>query len=210
MSGHDHEHPTAPMNRRVGILERALVSRGAISTEQVDGILDLFSREMGAANGARYVARAWRDPEFRARLLADAPAVLREYGHDLRGTGNPELARLRLVVVENTPSTHNVVVCTLCSCYPVPLLGPPPAWYRSNEYRARVVREPRAVLAEFGVTLDLSVRIQVWDSTADSRYLVLPMRPAGTEHLTEAALAALVTPQSLVGTGLPVVDPVSS
>jgi nitrile hydratase len=190
------------MNRRVGILEQALVSRGTITVEQVDGILDLFSREMGAGNGARYVARAWVDPEFRQRLLTDAPAVLREYGHDLQGGHNPELARLRLVVVENTPSTHNVVVCTLCSCYPVPLLGPPPAWYRSNEYRARVVREPRAVLAEFGVTLDPSVRIQIWDSTADSRYLVLPMRPPGTEQLSEAELAELVTPQSLIGTGV--------
>lgn len=202
MSPHDHEHPTAPMNRRVGILEQALVSRGTITSEQVDGILDLFSREMGAHNGARYVARAWVDPAFRQRLLTDAPSVLREFGHDLQGGHNPELARLRLVVVENTPQTHNVVVCTLCSCYPVPLLGPPPAWYRSNEYRARVVREPRAVLAEFGVTLDSSVRIQVWDSTADSRYLVLPMRPSGTDGFTEAALAELVTPQSLVGTGV--------
>ena len=189
------------MNRRVGILEQALVSRGTITSSQVDGILELFSREMGARNGARYVARAWVDDDFRRRLLTDAPSVLREF-HDLTGGSNPELARLRLVVVENTPSTHNVVVCTLCSCYPVPLLGPPPAWYRSNEYRARVVREPRAVLAEFGVTLDPSVRIQVWDSTADSRYLVLPLRPPGTDGFTEDALAELVTPQSLVGTAV--------
>jgi len=191
------------MNRRVGILERALVSRGVISGEQVDGILELFGREMGARNGARYVARAWVDSEFRQLLLTEAPAVLREFGHDLRGTSNPELARLRLVVVENTAVTHNLVVCTLCSCYPVPLLGPPPGWYRSNEYRARAVREPRAVLAEFGLPLDDSVRIQVWDSTADSRYLVLPMRPAGTDHLTEDQLSELVTPQSLVGAGIP-------
>ncbi|MFL6140702.1 MAG: nitrile hydratase subunit alpha [Labedaea sp.] len=200
---HVHHSPTAPMNRRVGALERLLVGRGAITTEQVDGLLELFSREMGAHNGARYVARAWVDDEFRGRLLADAPAVLREFGHDLRGTMNRELGRLRLVVVENTTEMHNLVVCTLCSCYPVPLLGPPPSWYRSNSYRARAVREPRAVLAEFGVALDPSVRIRVWDSTAESRYLVLPLRPAGTEHLSEDDLADLVTPQSLVGAGLP-------
>ena len=199
----DHAHPTAPMSRRVGALEQELVARGVLSTEQVDGILELFSQQMGARNGARYVARAWMDSEFRQRLLADAPALLREFGHDLRGTTNQELARLRLVVVENTAEVHNLVVCTLCSCYPVPLLGPPPAWYRSNSYRARAVREPRAVLAEFGVELDPGVRIQVWDSTADSRYLVLPRRPAGTERMSEDELTGLVTPQSLVGAGLP-------
>jgi nitrile hydratase len=202
-TAHTHAHPTAPMNRRVGALEEILVARGAIITEQVDDLLDVFSREMGARNGARYVARAWVDDEFRQRLLTDAPAVLREFGHDLRGTSNQELARLRLVVVENTAEVHNLVVCTLCSCYPVPLLGPPPRWYRSNSYRARAVREPRTVLAELGLTLPPTVQIQVWDSTADNRYLVLPLRPAGTENLTEDDLATLVTPRSLVGAGLP-------
>jgi nitrile hydratase len=202
-TAHTHDHPTAPMNRRIGALEGILVSRGAITSAQVDDLLDVFSGQMGAHNGARYVARAWVDAGFRQRFLADAPALLREYGHDLRGTSNQELARLRLVVVENTAELHNLVVCTLCSCYPVPLLGPPPRWYRSNSYRARAVREPRAVLAELGVELDPDVRIRVWDSTADSRYLVLPRRPAGTEAMSEDELATLVTPPSLIGAGLP-------
>lgn len=197
-----HDHPTAPMARRVAAFERLLVDRGALTSEQVDDVEEVFCRELGARNGARYAARAWVDEEFRRRLLADATAVVREHGYDLRGATHRELPFLQLVAVENTAKVHNLVVCTLCSCYPVPLLGPSPRWYKSFAYRSRAVREPRAVLAEFGVHLDPDVEIRVWDSTADCRYLVLPRRPAGTEHLTEDELADLVTRNSLIGTGL--------
>jgi nitrile hydratase len=199
--GHDHQ-PTAPMARRVAALERLLVANGTLSAEQVDDVEDMFCHRMGAQNGARYVARAWTDGEFRAGLLSDATAVLREHGYDLRGSTNRELPFLTLIAVENTETVHNLVVCTLCSCYPVSLLGPSPRWYKSFQYRARVVREPRAVLAEFGVHLGPDVEIRVWDSTADCRYLVLPRRPAGTEDLTEEELAALVGRDALIGAGL--------
>jgi nitrile hydratase subunit alpha len=197
MSG-DHQ-PTAPMARRVDALERALVARGALRDGQVDDVEDVFCRRMGAANGARYVARAWVSSEFRGRLLDDATAVVRSEGYDLRGGTNRELPFLSLVVVENTASVHNLVVCTLCSCYPVPLLGPSPRWYKSFEYRARAVREPRVVLGEFGVSLDAGVRVEVWDSTADCRYLVLPRRPERTEGWSEERLAALVSRDALIG-----------
>jgi nitrile hydratase len=198
-----HDHPTAPMPRRIAALERALVARGAVTEEQVDDVIDAFTRRLGAHNGARYVARAWSDPAFGDALLEDATAVVRRHGFDLRGASNRELPFLSLVAVANTPEVHNLVVCTLCSCYPIPLLGPQPRWYKSNEYRARAVREPRAVLAEFGVHLDPEVRIAVWDSTADCRYIVIPRRPPGTDHLSEAELATLVTRNSLIGTELP-------
>ena len=187
------------MARRVAELERLLVARGALGTEQVDDVEDVFGHRMGARNGARYVARAWRDPDFRRRLLDDATAVVRAEGYDLRGGTNVELPFLALVAVENTVKVHNLVVCTLCSCYPVPLLGPSPRWYKSFAYRSRAVREPRAVLAEFGVRLDQDVEIRVWDSNADCRYLVLPRRPEGTADLTEDQLAALVTRDALIG-----------
>jgi nitrile hydratase len=190
------------MARRVAALEAALISRGALSPTQVDDVEDMFCHRMGAQNGARYVARAWVDPDFRARLLADATAVVREHGYDLAGSMNRELPFLSLIAVENTPATHNVVVCTLCSCYPVPLLGPSPRWYKSFQYRSRVVREPRAVLAEFGLSLPADTEINVWDSNADVRYLVIPERPPGTENLTEDELAGLVSRDALIGTAL--------
>ncbi|MQA11663.1 MAG: nitrile hydratase subunit alpha [Pseudonocardiaceae bacterium] len=199
---HD-DHPTSAMTRRVAALERTLVERGTITNEAVDDVLDLFTRKLGAHHGARYIARAWSDEEFRERLLEDATAVVREYGYDLRGATHRELPFLRLEVVENTAQVHNLVVCTLCSCYPIAMLGPPPRWYKSVQYRARAVREPRAVLAEFGVQLDPGVEIRVWDSNADCRYLVLPRRPQGTDGLTESELASLVTRNSLIGTAQP-------
>jgi nitrile hydratase len=190
------------MARRVATLERILEERGVLTAGQADDVEDMFCHRMGAQNGARYVARAWLDDGFRRRLLDDATAVVRAEGYDLRGSTNRELPFLSLVAAENTAEVHNLVVCTLCSCYPVPLLGPSPRWYKSFAYRARAVREPRAVLAEFGVRLDPDVRIRVWDSNADCRYLVLPRRPPGTETLTEDQLAALVSRDALIGTRL--------
>jgi nitrile hydratase len=201
MTGHAHQ-PTAPMARRVAALEGLLVAKGVLTSEQVDDVEDVFCHQMGAHNGARYVARAWVDEDFRRRLLDDATAVVRAEGYDLRGATNRELPFLRLVAVENTDRIHNLVVCTLCSCYPVPLLGPSPRWYKSFSYRSRAVREPRAVLAEFGVALDPGVEIRVWDSNADCRYLVLPRRPTDTADLTEDQLADLVTRDALIGTAL--------
>jgi nitrile hydratase subunit alpha len=198
-----HDHPTAPMTRRIAALERLLVDRGAITEEQVDDVIDAFTRRLGAHHGARYVARAWCDPAFRDALLEDATEVVRANGYDLQGATNRELPFLRLVAVANTPAVHNLIVCTLCSCYPIPLLGPQPRWYKSNEYRARAVREPRAVLTEFGVQLRPEVQVEVWDSTADCRYIVLPERPPGTDDLTEEQLATLVTRNCLIGTDLP-------
>jgi nitrile hydratase len=197
----DHQ-PTAPMARRVAALERLLAERGALTSEQVDDVEDVFCHRMGAQNGARYVARAWLDADFREALLDDATAVVREQGYDLRGASNRELPFLQLIAVANTDEVHNLVVCTLCSCYPVPLLGPSPRWYKSFQYRSRAVREPRAVLAEFGVAVAPEVEIRVWDSTADCRYLVLPQRPAGTDGLDEDQLAALVPRDALIGAGL--------
>jgi nitrile hydratase len=191
------------MARRVATLERLLAESGALTSDQVDDVEDMFCHRMGARNGARYVARAWVDSAFRARLLEDATAVVREHGYDLRGGGNRELPFLQLIAVENTPEVHNLVVCTLCSCYPVPLLGPSPRWYKSFEYRSRAVREPRSVLAEFGVTLAPDVEVRVWDSTADCRYLVIPRRPPGTEGLGEEELADLVHRNALIGAAVP-------
>jgi nitrile hydratase subunit alpha len=197
-----HHQPTAPMARRVAALERFLVARAVLTSEQIDDVEDLFCNRLGARNGARYVARAWVDQDFRRRLLDDATAVVREYGYDLRGTTNRELPFVRLVALENTATVHNLVVCTLCSCYPIALLGPSPGWYKSVAYRARAVREPRAVLEEFGVRLDPGVEVRVWDSSADCRYLVLPRRPPGSDHLTEEQLASLVPRNALIGTAL--------
>ena len=197
-----HDHPTAPMARRVAALEARLVERDLLTEVEVDDVIDTFQEQLGVRHGARYVARAWVDPDFRARLLADATPVVQELGYDLQGATHRELPFLRLVCVESTAEVHNVVVCTLCSCYPIALLGPQPRWYKSNEYRARVVREPRAVLEEFGVTPEPDVEVRVWDSTADTRYLVIPRRPEGTDGLDEDALAQLVTRDSMIGTGL--------
>jgi nitrile hydratase len=198
---HDHQ-PTAPMARRVATLEAVLIEHAALTPTQVDDVEDMFCHRMGAQNGARYVARAWVDPDFRRQLLDDATAVVRQHGYDLAGSANRELPFLQLIAVANTPSTHNVVVCTLCSCYPVPLLGPSPRWYKSFAYRSRVVREPRAVLEEFGLTLPADTEINVWDSNADCRYLVIPERPTGTDGLTEDQLSALVSRDALIGTAL--------
>ncbi|MCB2150375.1 MAG: nitrile hydratase subunit alpha, partial [Rhodobacteraceae bacterium] len=162
----------------------------------LDAILDTYERKVGPHLGAQVVARAWSDPAFLGELRSDASAAIATLGISGRQGEH-------VVAVENTPDVHNMVVCTLCSCYPWPLLGIPPAWYKSDAYRARAVREPRKVLAEFGVTLPEGQKVRVWDSTAEVRYLVIPMRPAGTEGLGEADLAALVTRDSMIGTGLP-------
>ncbi|MFJ6634175.1 nitrile hydratase subunit alpha [Streptomyces sp. NPDC091376] len=190
-------HTDAEISRRVRRLETLLEDRGIVAGAALDEALDAFLTSASPANGAKVVARAWTDPDFRARLLADGTSAVAELGYSAGGV-QPQ----RLRVVENTPETHNVVVCTLCSCYPVRLLGPSPSWYKSEAYRSRVVREPRAVLEEFGVRLPDTTRITVWDSTSETRYLVLPMRPAGTEHLDEAALAGLVRRDALIGTAV--------
>ena len=189
----DHQHPPSPMALRVKALETLLVERGVVDPQAMDAVLDLYEHKVGPRNGARVVARAWSDPAFKARLLEDATAAIGELGFlGMQGE--------HMVAVENTPTVHNVVVCTLCSCYPWSVLGLPPAWYKSHAYRSRVVREPRAVLREFGTELPDEVEVRVWDSTAEVRYLVVPRRPTGTAHLDEAALAELVTRDSMVGT----------
>ncbi|MET9459492.1 nitrile hydratase subunit alpha [Streptomyces canus] len=191
MSG-DH-HTDATTARRVRRLETLLEEKGLITGERLDEAIDAFLAESSPANGARVVARAWTDDAYRARLLADGTAAVQELGH-------MEGSYQRLRVVENTESVHNVIVCTLCSCYPLRLLGPSPSWYKSEAYRSRVVREPRAVLREFGLTLPDSVDVVVWDSSAETRYMVLPRRPQATEGLGEEELAALVTRNALIGT----------
>ncbi len=195
----DHPHALLPPDPalRVKALETILTEKGLIDPAALDEIIDTYENRIGPRNGARVVARAWSDPAFRAALLADADPVLAKLGYYGRQGEH-------MVVVENTSDVHNMVVCTLCSCYPWPLLGIPPGWYKSDAYRARAVREPRKVLAEFGVTLPEKTAVRVWDSTAEVRYLVLPERPVGTEGLDEAALAALVTRDSMVGCGLAV------
>ena len=199
---HDHHddnpHSLLPSEPalRVKALETILAEKGLVDPAALDAIIDLYAHEIGPQIGASLVAKAWVDDGFRAGLLADADTVITQLGHGGRQGEH-------VVVVENSPDTHNMVVCTLCSCYPWPLLGIPPGWYKSDAYRARAVREPRAVLAEFGVTLADGINVRVWDSTAEIRYLVLPMRPPGTDGMDEAALAALVTRDSMIGTGLP-------
>jgi nitrile hydratase len=192
MSGH---HSTSEIAVRVRRLEERLIDAGLTDDAQLDGIIaEILSGS--PANGARVVARAWADPAFRERLLADANGALEELGLSM----SSGLQVQRLTVVGNTPTTHNVLVCTLCSCYPIGLLGPSPSWYKSEAYRSRVVREPRAVLAEFGLVLPEDTEIVVHDTSAESRHMVLPMRPEGTAGLDEAALAALVTREGLIGT----------
>ena len=197
---HDHDHPHSLLPPepalRVRALETILTQKGLIDPAALDEIIDTYQNRIGPQNGARVVARAWSDPAFRARLLDDADAVLQEM--DLYGRQGEHM-----VVVENTDQTHNIVVCTLCSCYPWPVLGIPPGWYKSDAYRARVVREPRKVLADFGLELPDQTAVRVWDSTAEIRYLVLPQRPAETKGLDVDALAAWVTRDSMIGTGLP-------
>jgi nitrile hydratase len=190
--GHD-EHSEVEL--RVRALESVLSAKGYIDPAALDVLIDTYQTKIGPRNGARVVARAWVDGAYRERLRADATAAIAELGYGGRQGEH-------MIAIENSPQQHNVVVCTLCSCYPWPVLGLPPVWYKSAPYRSRVVREPRAVLAEFGVQLPASTAIRVWDSTAEVRYLVIPMRPAGTDSYSEAELAALVTRDSMIGTAL--------
>jgi nitrile hydratase len=190
MSG---DHQDASISRRVRRLETLLEEKGVVTSGAVDEVLDAFLAGASPANGARVVARAWTDEAYRERLLTDGTAAVQELGF-MDGSFQ------RLRVVENTDAIHNVIVCTLCSCYPLPLLGPSPGWYKSEAYRSRVVREPRSVLAEFGLRLPTATEITVWDSSAESRYMVLPRRPAGTESLSEDELAALISRNALIGT----------
>jgi nitrile hydratase len=183
------------MDLRVRALESVLVEKGYVDPAAIDALIETYETRVGPRNGARVVARAWSDPAFRARLLEDATAAIASLGFTGRQGEH-------MVAVENTPDEHHMVVCTLCSCYPWPVLGLPPVWYKSAPYRSRAVIDPRGVLAEFGVALPPETRIRVWDSTAEIRYLVVPMRPAGTEGWDEERLAALVTRDSMIGTGL--------
>jgi nitrile hydratase len=192
---HTHEHQAVPsdLTLRVKALESLLVEKGLVDREALDRIVDAFETKIGPRNGARVVARAWIDPAYKKRLLADAGPAIAEIGFTSHQGEE-------VVVLENGPKVHNLVVCTLCSCYPWPLLGLPPVWYKSAPYRSRAVINPRGVLKEFGVDVADDVEINVWDSTAEIRYLVLPERPVGSEQMTEEQLAALVTRDSMIGT----------
>jgi nitrile hydratase subunit alpha len=195
---HDHDHDRQAMSDtalRVKALESLLIEKGYVEAEALDRLIDTYEHKVGPRNGARVVARAWVDPEFRRWLLADATAAIASLGFTGRQGEH-------MVALENTPQVHNMVVCTLCSCYPWPVLGLPPVWYKSAPYRSRAVLEPRAVLAEFGIVLAQETEVRVWDSTAEIRYLVVPMRPEGTQGWSEERLAALVTRNSMIGTGL--------
>jgi nitrile hydratase len=189
---HDHEHQAVPSDvaLRVKALESLLVEKGLVERAAVDTLIDTYAYKVGPRNGARVVAKAWVDPAFKSRLLADAAAAVAELGF---GGGS-------LIALENTATVHNLVVCTLCSCYPWSMLGLPPVWYKSTAYRSRSVIDPRGVLRELGLELPEDVEVRVWDSTAEQRYLVIPERPAGSERMNEAELAALVTRDSMIGT----------
>ncbi|MEO8465385.1 MAG: nitrile hydratase subunit alpha [Gammaproteobacteria bacterium] len=207
MSDHRHQHdsPPSPYHRsdrtearnkelaaRVEKIESLLIEKGLVAKDALDRIVDIYEHDLGPMNGAKVVARAWVDPDFKGRLLEDATAAIAELGFGgLQGE--------HMVVVENTPRVHNVVVCTLCSCYPWPVLGLPPAWYKDPAYRSRVVIDPRSVLAEFGTAVHDDVEVRVWDSSAEVRYLVLPERPSGTERLSEDELAKLIDRDSMIG-----------
>jgi len=207
MAEHDHPH-NAPANpyhechrseqenqalaERVNKIEALLIEKGIVSRSALDKLVDIYENDLGPMNGARVVARAWVDPDFKSRLLENATAAIAELGYGgLQGE--------HMVVVENTPAIHNVVVCTLCSCYPWPVLGLPPAWYKSFAYRSRVVIEPRSVLKEFGTEIDDGIEVRVWDSSSEVRYLVLPERPPGTDDMNETELAELVTRDAMIG-----------
>lgn len=198
--GHHHDHEQgselSEMQLRVRALETILTEKGYVDPAALDSIIETYETKIGPHIGARVVARAWADPDFRKALLADASKAIAQLGLEQK-VGD------HLIAVENTPATHNMIVCTLCSCYPWDLLGLPPTWYKSAPYRARTVKEPRKVLADFGVTLPDETKVRVWDSTAETRFIVLPMRPQATEGWSEEKLAALVTRDSMVGTGLP-------
>jgi len=210
---HDHDgHPgddhgdRGPHRPRAGsaaalrarALEALLVTKGLVTTDAVDAVISYYEHDVGPRNGAKVVARAWADPAYRERLLANGTSAIAELGYGGAEGDN-------MVVVANTPAVHNAVVCTLCSCYPWPVLGLPPAWYKSPPYRARMVAEPRAVLREFGLDLPAEVQIRVWDSSAEVRYLVLPMRPAGTDGWSQERLAGIVTRDCMIGTAVPTV-----
>jgi nitrile hydratase subunit alpha len=191
---HDHDHQDVPSDLalRVKALESLLVEKGLVDPAALDALVDTFETKVGPRNGARVVARAWVDPAFKQRLLADAPSAIAELGYQ------SELGD-HMVVLENTTQVHNLVVCTLCSCYPWPVLGLPPVWYKSFAYRSRAVIDPRGVMREFGTEVPAEMEVRVWDSTAELRYLVLPARPAGTEGLTEEQLVDLVTRDAMIG-----------
>jgi nitrile hydratase len=190
--GHPHNAPLSDVQLRVKALESLLTEKGLVDPAALDELIDTYETKVGPRNGARVVAKAWVDPEFKRRLLADATATLADLGYIGRQGED-------MVVLENTPKVHNMVVCTLCSCYPWPVLGLPPVWYKSAPYRSRAVLDPRGVLREIGVELPDDVEVRVWDSTAELRYLILPERPPGTERLTEDELAALVTRDAMIG-----------
>jgi nitrile hydratase len=193
---HQHGSELSEMQLRVRALETVLTEKGYIDPAALDAIIDAYETKVGPRNGARVIARAWSDPGFKHALLEDASKAVRSMGHESR-VGD------HLVAVQNTPQVHNMVVCTLCSCYPWEVLGLPPVWYKSAPYRSRAVKDPRGVLAELGITLPKDTQIRVWDSTAETRFLVVPMRPARTEGWSEERLAELVTRDCMIGTGLP-------
>jgi len=196
---HDHDHDHSELSDtqlRVRALETVLTEKGYVDPRALDAIVEAYETRIGPRNGAAVVAKAWNDTEFKKALLADASKAVATLGH-VSPVGD------HLIAVENTPKMHNMIVCTLCSCYPWEILGLPPIWYKSAPYRARAVKEPRGVLADFGVTLPKETEIRVWDSTAETRFMVLPMRPAGTDGWSEDKLAELVTRDSMIGTGLP-------
>jgi nitrile hydratase subunit alpha len=201
MAKHDHDHEEgshlSEIELRVRALETILVEKGYIDTAALDRIVELYETKIGPHIGAQVIAKAWSDPGFRQALLEDASKAAVTFAPQVGNVGD------HLIAVENTPQVHNMVVCTLCSCYPTDVLGLPPAWYKSFAYRSRTVKEPRAVLADFGVELPAETEIRVWDSTAETRYLVVPMRPAGTEGLSEAQLAKWITRDCMIGAGLP-------
>ena len=194
--GSHHSEPEPWVVHRVRALESLLIEKGLLSTEVVDAVVQTYEKDVGPMNGARVVARAWVDPRYKQRLLEDGTAAIAELGIGGRGGGD------KMIVVENTPAVHNMVVCTLCSCYPWPVLGLPPVWSKTPAYRSRAVLEPRKVLGEFGVDLPDQVEVRVWDSSAEIRYMVLPLRPAGTERLSETELTALVTRDAMIGVAL--------
>ena len=198
---HDHDHGSelSPIEARVRALETVLTEKGYVDPAALDALVESYETRIGPRNGAQVVARAWVDPDYRARLFANASAAIAELGFSGRQGEH-------MVALENTDSVHNLVVCTLCSCYPIPVLGLPPVWYKSAPYRSRAVLDPRGVLADFGLAIPPETEVRVWDSTAEIRYLVVPQRPSGTEGWTAERLAGLVTRDSMIGTGLPV-DP---
>jgi nitrile hydratase subunit alpha len=192
---HDHGSELSPLEARVRALETVLTEKGYVDPKALDLLVDSYETKIGPRNGAHVVARAWTDPDYKTRLLTDASSAIAELGFSGRQGEH-------MVAVENTDAVHNLVVCTLCSCYPLPVLGLPPVWYKSAPYRSRAVLDPRGVLADFGLSLPADREVRVWDSTAEIRYLVIPQRPAGTDGWTAEQLARLVTRDSMIGTGL--------